>query len=210
VLAARPYVVRVTQPPEQPGQHPAPPPFHPGPYSPPVYPQPGYPQAGYPQPQGYPAHGAGWPPPPAPKNNQALIITLSIVGAVLVLVCGGGALFVAVLATGIGSVATRTASTSDAMRSGARAFLDPLVAGEPSKAFKATCASVQSNYTADDLTGIVADHWPATYTITSVQATATGRGTVSATISFRSGETYSHDYPMTDESGTWRVCGEPI
>jgi hypothetical protein len=196
--------VRVTQPPEQPGQHPALPPFHPGPY-----PQPGYAQPGYAQPPGYPPHGAGWPPPPAPKNNQALIITLSIVGAVLVLVCGGGAVFVALVAKGIGSVVTRTASTSDAMRSGARAFLDPLVAGEPSKAFKATCAEVQSNYTVDDLTGIVADHWPATYTITSVHPTAAGRGTVSATISFRSGETYSHDYPMTGESGTWRVCGEP-
>jgi hypothetical protein len=188
--------VRVTLPPEQPGQHPAPP-------------YPFYPAAPHPPP-GYPPYGAGWPPPPAPKNNQALIITLSIIGAVLVLICGGGALFVAVFAKGIGSVITRTASTSDAMRAGARAFLDPLVAGEPSKAFKATCELVQSNYTVDDLTGIVADQWPATYTITAIQPTVAGQGTASATISFRSGETFSHDYPLVYEAGSWHVCGQPI
>ncbi|MCW2502620.1 MAG: hypothetical protein JWO79_904 [Actinomycetia bacterium] len=133
-----------------------------------------------------------------------------MIGAVLVLICGGGALAVAVFATRVAPSVSRAVNAADGIRTGARAFLDPLVAGEPSKAFKATCAEVQTNYTADDLTDIVADRWPATYKITSVQATGTDKGIASATISFRSGETYSHDYPLLNENGTWRVCGDPI
>jgi hypothetical protein len=126
-----------------------------------------------------------------------------------VLLCGGGVLAVAVFSSRFGPAFSRSVTTASGMRAGARAFLDPLVAGEPSKAFKATCAEVQTNYNVDDLTDIVGDGWPATYTITSVLATGTDKGVASATISFRTGETYSHDYPLLNENGTWRVCGEP-
>ncbi|GAA2358542.1 hypothetical protein [Dactylosporangium salmoneum] len=144
--------------------------------------------------------------PQAPPPKKTWRVVLIVVGAVLVLCCGG---------LGVGGyflfkgVKEATGPALDA----ANQFVVNLEHGDTDAAYEQLCAGTRTAYTKDAFADGVAKQPKITaHKTTGVNvASINGRTTATATMTLTldSGFSEQHAFPMLKESGDWKICGRP-
>jgi hypothetical protein len=146
----------------------------------------------------------GWQSPP-PKSHT-LRTVLIIVGAVLVLCCGGGVIGAFHLFHAVSKATTPPRDATDE-------FVTDLENGNNTAAYGMLCSDTQSAFTLSAFaTGVTGQPKIVRHKIGGVNVVNTaGHSTavVEADLTTDSGFVDQHSFPLVKEGGRWRVCGRP-
>jgi len=130
---------------------------------------------------------------------------LIVVGALLVLCCGG----VAVAAFAFRSIAQSTAPVQDTVSD----FLKHVQADETDAAYADLCTATQQRYSQSDFATTVHNRPKLTsYTIVNTNVSnVNGKvsGQVTARLTYTDGSSEPHLFPLVKEGDAWRICGSP-
>ncbi|MCM0674932.1 DUF4878 domain-containing protein [Micromonospora phytophila] len=143
---------------------------------------------------------------PQPPKRRTLRIVLIVVGVVVVLCCGGA---------GVGGFFLRKGvkGATDPARQAAESFVSDLEAGDADVAYGLLCSDTRGRFTRDVFVQGVAKqpkirgHKVNGVNVSSVNGRTSA--TVSMALTLDSGFTDQHIFPLVQEDGAWKVCGQP-
>jgi hypothetical protein len=147
----------------------------------------------------------GPPPQPAPRSRRKWLIVLLVVA----LLCCGGSLGGGYL------IVKKVLDMGAPARDATTEFLTAVRDGDEVTAYDQLCDRVRRSYTRDEFRravqnqlGDVTDFRLTGFTVETTNGTTTG--TVTAQLTEADGSTHSVEFQLSEEHGTWRVCGDPF
>jgi hypothetical protein len=143
-------------------------------------------------------YGFQQPPPRRRVGRKVLFIVLGVVLALCL--CGGGFGFF---------LYTVLREASEAPRAATHAFVADLAAGNTQAAYGKLCARVRAQYTQSQFDQIVAGQPRPTKASISGFSVENDTAEIRTTLTLADGSERGHEFNLVDETGGWKVCGNP-
>ncbi|MFG2045063.1 hypothetical protein [Dactylosporangium sp. NPDC048998] len=143
---------------------------------------------------------------PQPPRRRTLRTVLIVVGVVVVLCCG-------VLGVGGYFLFKSVTEATGPAKQAAEAFVGDLESGDVDAAYELLCSGTRGKYTSEAFAdGVAKQPKIRSHTVRGVNVgNYNGRttATVSMGLTLDSGFTDQHTFPLVQEDGAWKVCGQP-